>query len=254
MGLTLDHIHGTTFHKRHGAIANAFSYGVDYMLVDLDGPVARPFLMSQDKFNLISMYWRDHGGLRGAGQGLDWARQTLRDNGFAEYVNAKILLLAQPRVFGHVFNPVSFWLVFDENDKLRIAIAEVNNTFGDRHSYLCHHDDLRPILKGDQVTARKVFHVSPFQDVSGEYTFKFDVTPEKLGVWIDYRDGNRGVYATFVGKRQPVTNVSILRATIMRPFGSIRVLALIYYQALKLKLKGAIYRVRPLPPKSEVSR
>ena len=79
-----------------------------------------------------------------------------------------MLLLAQPRIFNHVFNPVSFWMIYDKSDNLRLVIAEVSNTFGDRHSYLCHHDDMSVIKKEQTLTARKVFHVSPFQEMSGE--------------------------------------------------------------------------------------
>ena len=66
------------------------------------------------------------------------------------------------------FNPVSFWLCRRDGDDTLIAvIAEVSNTFGDRHSYLVHHPDLRTIEASDRLTAQKIFHVSPFQPVEG---------------------------------------------------------------------------------------
>ncbi len=89
----------------------------------------------------------------------------------------RVLLVAQPRVLGFLFNPVSFWLIVDQTDDLRAVIAEVNNTYGQRHSYLCAHDDLRPIRFSDTLTTKKVFYVSPFQDVSGRYDFRFDYQP-----------------------------------------------------------------------------
>jgi DUF1365 family protein len=254
MGVTLDHIRGQTFHGRHGAIRNAFRYSVDYVLSDPSDAGHAPLLFSRNAANLVSLHDVDHGGPRGKGQGAKWVRQLLRDNGFADLLDGKILLLAQPRVLGYVFNPVSFWLVHDADGVLRLVVAEVNNTFGDRHSYLCHHDDLRPIRREDTLHARKIFHVSPFQPTTGDYTFRFDISDSRIGIWIDYRTEDGGVLATFTGRRAPLTNWSILKSCFARPFGSVRVVALIYWQALKLKLKGALYRSRPLPPTEDVSR
>lgn len=253
MGITLEHIQGRTFHGRHGQIENTFSYGVDYILSDLsdaDGPL----LFSRNRKNLVALHDVDHGGKRDAGTGIQWVHQILADHGFDEITNGKILLLAQPRVFNHVFNPVSFWLVYDCQHKLRLVIAEVNNTFGDRHSYLCHNDDLSEITRDQTLTATKSFHVSPFQQISGHYKFRFDISDQSIGIWIDFQDGNKGVLATFTGKRQALTNASILSAAARRPFGSVRVLALIFWQALKLKVKGAKYNQRSAPPAEEVSR
>lgn len=164
-----------------------------------------------------------------------------------------MLLLAQPRIFNHVFNPVSFWMIYDKSDNLRLVIAEVSNTFGDRHSYLCHHDDMSVIKKEQTLTARKVFHVSPFQEMSGEYKFRFDITDKFVGIWIDFRNKDKGVLATFSGFRQKLTNKSILKAVLLRPFGSIRVLALIHWQAIKLKFKGATFKKRPIPNSKDIS-
>jgi uncharacterized protein len=162
--------------------------------------------------------------------------------------------MAQPRVLGHVFNPVSFWLCEGADGSLRAVIAEVTNTFGDRHSYLCAHDDLRPITREDTLGARKLFHVSPFQQIAGGYEFRFDIRPDRVGIWIDYRAGNGGLIATLTGPRKPLTNAAILRACLRRPFGSRRVLGLIHWQALKLWWKGARYNPRPTPPVDEVTR
>jgi DUF1365 family protein len=190
-------------------------------------------------------------GRRDRGGGLPGCAVLARH---APEVTGRILLLAQPRILGHVFNPVSFWLCHDSEDRLRVVIAEVSNTYGDRHSYLCHRDDLAPLTREDTVAARKIFHVSPFQPVEGGYTFRFDIRPDKVGVWIDYTAGNGGLIATLTGARRPLTSAGILRACLRRPFGSRRVLALIHWQALKLWWKGAAFRARPVPPAEEVTR
>ncbi|HMO71979.1 MAG TPA: DUF1365 domain-containing protein, partial [Paracoccaceae bacterium] len=166
----------------------------------------------------------------------------------------RIRLLAQPRVLGHVFNPVAFWLCHDRDGTLRAVVAEVTNTFGDRHSYLCHRDDLAPLTREDTVEARKIFHVSPFQPKEGSYAFRFDIRPDRIGIWIDHTNAEGGVYTNLLGPRRPLTNRAILGACLRRPFGSRRVLALIHWQALKLALKGARYRNRPQPPAEEVTR
>ena len=250
---TLDHIQGSTFHGRRGEIKNAFSYPVDYVLMDADqaGPSLR--LFSKDRRNVMAVHSKDHGGQVGHGFGADWVRAVLLDRGLPQFFNARIELLAQPRIWGRGFNPVSFWLVYNDLDALRVVIAEVNNTFGERHSYICHKDDLSPITREDHLSARKIFYVSPFQAVEGEYGFRFDIGPERVGVWIDYRAGEDGVYATLTGKRQRLTDGLILGLLVRRPLGFMRVMALIYWQALRLKLKGAVYSVRGRPPLNEVS-
>ena len=96
--------------------------------------------------------------------------------------------------------------------------------------------------------------MSPFQPVEGGYTFRFDVTDERIGIWIDYAQAEGGLIATLTGPRKPLSNMSILRAVFCRPLGARRVLALIHWQALKLWAKGALYRSRPAPPSKEVSR
>jgi DUF1365 family protein len=247
----VDHIAGQTFHGRKGTVQNRFRYSIDYVLLTPE-TAKGPRLFSRNRANLMGIRDQDHGGAPGRGTGTAWVRQVLAVHGLS--VPARIDLLAQPRVLGHVFNPVSFWLCHDEHDVLRVVIAEVTNTFGDRHSYLVHHPDQGPITAEDHLTARKIFHVSPFQPVEGSYRFRFDIRPDRIGIWIDFSAGENGVIATLTGRRTPLTNRAILWACLRRPFGSRRVLALIFWQALKLRLKGVAYRPRPEPPAKEVSR
>ena len=247
----VDHIRGITFHGRKGAVENRFSYGVDYMLLNPETGIG-PALFSRNRGNLVSVYDVDHGGAPKAGQGVAWVRQVLAAHGLAGA--DRIELLAQPRVLGHVFNPVSFWLCHDAPGALRVVIAEVSNTFGQRHSYLCHRDDQGAITREDTLAAQKIFHVSPFQPVEGGYQFRFDIQPDRIGIWIDYTAGAGGLIATLTGRRVPLTNKAILWACLRRPLGSRRVLALIHWQALKLFFKGAGYRAPPVPPVDQVSR
>ncbi|MEL6520454.1 MAG: DUF1365 domain-containing protein [Pseudomonadota bacterium] len=245
----VEHISGQTYHGRRGAVENAFRYSVDYILLDPEAEVRGPRLFARNSTNLASLQDRDHGGAPGLGRGPVWAREVLADRGIDA---SRLLLLAQPRILGHVFNPVSFWLCYRENDLLAV-IAEVSNTYGDRHSYLCRRADGQPILPMDTLTAEKIFHVSPFQPVEGGYQFRFDINDDRIGIWIDYTAGNGGLIATLTGPRRPLTSRGILWACLRRPFGSRRVLALIHWQALKLWWKGAPFRTRPEPPAQEIS-
>ena len=210
-----------------------------------------PALFSRNAAGVFSVYDTDHGGPPNRGRGVAWVKDVLRSHGVE--LEGDILLLAQPRVLGHVFNPVSFWLCHNATGDICAVISEVTNTFGDRHSYLCHHDDLRPILPTDTLSAQKIFHVSPFQPIDGNYVFRFDIRPDKIGIWIDLQIPGGGVMANLIGPRRPLRTVDILRALLRRPFGSRRVLGLIHWQAFKLWRKGAKYRKRPSPPETEVS-
>ncbi len=244
-----EHIRGSTTHARRGAIKNAFCYGVDYVLIDPDSD-AGPALFSRNRLNLASVLDRHHGGMVGHGRGKPWAKEVFESAGL---VADRILLLTQPRFLTYVFNPVSFWLAF-RGDDLVSVIAEVNNTFGDRHSYLCHLDGFAPIGPRDQIDAQKVFHVSPFQRIAGDYRFNFDISQDRIAIRIAHFNGDEGLIATLCGSRAPLSNRRLLGALARRPFGPLRTIALIHWQALRLKLKGATYTRRPSPPEQEVSQ
>lgn len=254
--MTPELVRGSTFHKRLEGSGNAFRYAVDYVLLEPEADVSCPAFFSRNRFNLAAIHDRDHGGERQKGSGTHWVRKTLKDRGLGQLAKARVLLLAQPRMLGHWFNPVAFWLVVDDHDALRAVIAEVNNTYGDRHSYICHRDDLEPIGPLDELRADKIFHVSPFLPIAGTYTFRFDLRDDRIGICITLKhdnDGGGGLLATLTGKREALTSKSLLASLFKRPVGSLRVLALIHLQAIKLKLSGAQFRGRPTPPATEVS-
>ncbi len=253
MTAIVEHIDAVTWHGRKGAIDNAFRYSIDYVCLDPEADLKKPLFFGRNARGLMTLHDSDHGGAPQSGKGAAWVRDVLSAHDLPN-AGCRLELLAQPRVLGHVFNPVSFWLVWDANDALRVVIAEVTNTFGDRHSYLCHREDHGPIQPTDTLTAQKIFHVSPFQPIEGGYAFRFDLAEGKVLIRIDYTSGNGGLIATLAGRRKALGVGTILRAMVRRPLGSRRVLALIHWQAAKLWWKGARYRVRPEPPLDEVSR
>ncbi|MEL6171589.1 MAG: DUF1365 domain-containing protein [Pseudomonadota bacterium] len=247
-----EHIAGYTWHGRKGEIKNAFRYGVDFVMLDAEREMRSTPFFGRNRRGLFSLRDVDHGGAPGEGNGAAWVRGILAEYGLRQ--PHRIELLAQPRMMGYVFNPVSFWLCYDDAGDLRTVIAEVNNTYGDRHSYLCHRPNQGPITARDKMQAQKIFYVSPFQKVEGDYEFRFDIRPDRIAISIDYTRGKGGLVATLVGERKPLTAFSVVKAALRRPFGTRRVMALIHWQALKLWWKGAIFRTRPEPPVEEVSR
>ena len=240
----------TTWHGRTGAVRHAFLYRTDFVIIDPEAAAEAP-LFGRNRRAVASIHDRDHGGLPGKGEGAPWARRAFAAAGVPD--DCRLLLLTQPRWLGTVFNPVSFWFAM-KGDALLAVVAEVNNTYGDRHSYLCALPDLAPIGPGDVVTARKVFHVSPFQPVAGRYAFSFDIRDDAIAIRIAHANGGEGLVATLAGTRLPLTAGRVLRAASRFPFAGLRAVALIHWQALRLRLKGAPFRPRPRPPTEEITR
>ena len=251
MTFTPEHIAGETVHARRGAISHGFRYGVDFVLIDPEASPSGPRLFSRNRFNLASVHDRDHGGPLKNGRGAEWARDVLSAHGFTN-ADLHLRLLTQPRFLGSGFNPVSFWLI-EQGPQLVAVIAEVSTPFGDRHSYLCHLPDYGPITTESRISKPKSLHVSPFQEVKGSYEFKFDIRTDKIAIRILHRNGDDGVVATLTGPRARLTNTGMIKAALRGPLSTFRTLTLIHWQALRLKLKGAQYRTRPTPPKTEVT-
>jgi uncharacterized protein len=233
-------------HARKGGTVNAFSYGVEFALIPIRREVrAGGFwpLFSRNRFSMFAVLDRDHG--IGAGDAGAWARSIARAHGLDEAIAGELWLLTQPRLFGFVFNPVSFWFMTDAAGCLRAVVAEVNNTFGERHAYYCGRLDQAPIGADDALHAEKVIAVSPFQRQAGGYEFHFDWRVDFVAVRIEFRDEEGGgLLATLAGARRPMRVQGLLAALLRGPFGSLRVVALIGWQALRLRLKGERFRQR----------
>jgi len=244
-------LHTGITHARRGRLRHAFRTQADFVLLAPEY-ACPPRLMGRNRFNLISFHDTDHGGPRGCGTGSLWAWAQFEAVGFCPGPGCVLALLAQPRFLGHWFNPVSFWMVI-EGDALRAVIAEVNNTFGQRHSYLLVAPDHAPITERTQLQVRKVFHVSPFQDVAGVYQFRFALSPHHVAIYITHACGDEGVDTAMSGPLDRLSSRDILVHALGRPGGTLRVIAIIYWHALRLKLKGAAYRKSPPPPDVEIS-
>ncbi len=171
-----------------------------------------------------------------------------------------------PRVLGYAFKPVSFWFCHDSSHVLRAVVVEVHNTFGEQHSYLLHHKDGSPLLDGQMMVAQKVFHVSPFFPVRGEYRFRWhigatDLNPNRSVVRIDYMDAHHHpeqphditLSTSIAGRHVSVTVLSSLRVLIGYPFSALMVVLRIHFQALKLWCKGAHFYRLPSKPSTDVT-
>ena len=244
-----EHIQAVTTHARRGALKNAFRYNVDFILTPPE--MKGPLLLSRNRFNLWSLKDRHHGGARRQGLGPEWFRALLRDKGFP-VEDAKLLLLAQPGFLWFQYNPVSFWIALIDG-RPRAFVAEVDNTFGHRHCYFCARKDFREIAFSEPVHAEKIMHVSPFQQVAGEYTFNFGLTDDRVNILISFRNGSEGVIATLAGMRRPASNLSLLKAAVLRPASGLRTKILIHWQALRLWRKRAPFFRKPPPPERLVS-
>ncbi|MGD0142009.1 MAG: DUF1365 domain-containing protein [Rhizomicrobium sp.] len=241
------------FHARHRPRRNAFRYSAVYLaLATTDLRQSRPAgLFSIDRPNLFGLRTGDYGDRRSPPDA--WIRTVLAEWNLRE-ADGEIVLVTMPRVFGFVFNPVSFWLCLDKSGRLRGVLAEVNNTFGERHSYLCFHDDHRPIAPEDRLHARKVFHVSPFIDVKGEYRFRFSYASDRIAIAIDLFDDDGLLLSTTIGgPLRRLTAWRLLRALLINPLLPFKVVGLIHYQALKLWLKKIRHFRKPMPPAVAIS-
>ncbi len=208
---------GTVLHQRVRPTRHRLSYGVFSLYLDLDELerlASSLRLFSRDRFNLFSFYSGDHGG--GTAEPLRrWVEETLAQAGL-DLAGGAIRLLCYPRVFGYVFNPLSVFYCFDRADTLKALIYEVNNTFGERHTYLI------PVEHAEAGAVRqacdKQFYVSPFMPVAGRYDFKVEPPGETLGLVINYGDdAGLLLHASFRGRRMPLDDRGLLRAAIRYP-------------------------------------
>ena len=199
----------------------------------------------------------DHGDGRSPEQGgaLAWLEALLHSEGI-DGVDGEIWLHCYPRVLGYSFKPVSFWYCHRADGSLRAIVAEVNNTFGERHAYL-----LDAPQYGQELRARKVFHVSPFCEVAGGYRFRFMRTapgPQDAGrtvVRIDYDDASGPLIQTSVsGTLQPATARTLRQALWGYPAMTLAIIARIHWHALQLWLKRVRFHRKPEAPASIVTR
>lgn len=251
MGIAPSIMNATVMHARLIPARNAFKYAIYYIALPLSNLAACG--IAQERFGLMSFYNIDHGPCDGSPL-LPWAKDILGKYGIEE-ADGEIVLVCMPRILGYVFNPVSFWLCYDKNQNIRAVICEVHNTFGERHSYLCARDDRQPITDKDRLTAHKIFHVSPFLKREGHYEFVFDIKDQKFKAWIDYFDGagSKMLLTSLTGVFLPLSASTMRRAFWRHPLVTLKSIALIHWQAIKIISKGIRYVPKPAQKEEQVS-
>ena len=251
---------GQVRHKRLRPL-HAFEYGIYFIRLPLRTMQQQPFsshLLSRNRFNLLSFRDSDHGD--GQQPLLTWIDDLLKAEGVPD-ADGEIWLQTMPRVLGYVFNPVSFWFCHRADGALRAVLCDVRNTFGERHYYLLETGT--DIVYGSELSAKKIFHVSPFCPVEGGYRFRFmralrrqgDAAQECHLACIDYDDSSGPLLQTSLsGQARPISDWSVASAFFGYPFMSFGVIVRIHVQALRLWLKHLPFFPKPAPPENKVTR
>ena len=237
---------GAVTHQRFAPRRHHLRYAMFEMLFDLDETPTlsrRLRLFSHDAFNLVSFHDRDHGDGRASLR--SWVEETL-DRAGAPIDGGRILLLCMPRILGHVFNPLSIYFCHHRDGALAAMLYEVNNTFGERHSYLIPVTN--PAGQPIRQSCAKAFHVSPFLDMAMTYDFQITPPGETLATTVHGRDATGAllIAATFTGVHSEVTDATLAHAVLTHPLLTLKVVAAIHFEAAKLLLKGL--RLHPHPP------
>ena len=245
---------GHVVHSRLRPRRHRFCYRCFWMLFDLDElpKLDRELrLFSHDRSNLFSFCNADHGA-GGDAPIRTQATHHLLEAGI-DIGTGKVLLLAMPRILGYGFNPLSIYFCYRPDGSLAALICEVHNTFQERHSYLIATDD----CKGASEFAlrfEKHFHVSPF--LAMDLTYDFTVTEPAEAVRVAVRAFDReGVLlnASLAGARVPLTDLTLLKVFVTHPLLTLKVIAAIHWEALRLWWKGIRLVSRPPPPEQPVT-
>ena len=239
---------GHTTHKRSVPFTHRFRYGLAMIDVDIDrlGEAHKTTrLFSVDRPNLFSFRRKDHAERKDKDLRL-WAKRHFEGADIA-LNGGPVRLITFPRHLFYKFAPISLWLGYGPGGDLRGILYEVNNTFGETHTYVAK----TPGETGNKHIADKVFHVSPFFDVTGKYQFTLSATDERLKLIVETVDAKQQTHvATIMAKAYPATSTTFLSLAATKPLSSLGVTFAIHWQALKLWLKGARYHSRPALPKN----
>lgn len=251
---------GKIFHTRTGPKKNDFAYSIYLMYIDLDElpELAKKFrLFSLNRFNAFSFFDEDHFKFINQRNKVKQAiaqenvkyqiqryinkdtkgrvQALLKDAGM-NFELGKVCVLTNLRVFGYVFNPVSFYYCFDIQGVFRVLVSEVNNTFGDQKVFFVPIDD--PLQKIFTSVQRKNFYISPYTEFDNDLSWNFSLPKENVHVMIDsLKKGKVEVKAVFNGKRREFTDGLLLWLNFRYPLLTLMIIIRIHYQALKLFIK-----------------
>ena len=243
---------GKVTHVRLKPVRHQFVYRVFSIFVALDELAAlsrRLRLFSVNRFNLLSFLERDHGD--GAGHLEDWVRAHLKTAWYRG--DGRIFLQCYPRMFGYVFNPLSVFYCYSGEGRLEAVLHQVNNTFGDRHSYLL---PVPSVPGGGPIhqSCDKRLYVSPFNPLDHRYDFTVREPDDRYAIHIRESDADGDVLvASFSGRRGGLSDRGILAAVLGHPLMTLKVIAGIHWEALRLWRKGLKMQKRPDRPPPEIT-
>lgn len=245
---------GVVTHARLRPRPHRLRYRIFMLLLDLDELEAldtRLRRFAVGRFALTGFAPKDH--LDHTGRNLRGQAQSILEGAGLEG-GGPVRLLAMPRILGGTFNPLTVWFLHRRDGALSAVLYEVNNTFGESHSYLI---PAAPAEAGGEVLSQAIdkgFYVSPFMDMDLRYAFRIRPPGEWVSVSIDVSDAEGPVLAAaFSGERREMTDANLLYAWLGRPMTSLGVLAAIHWEALWMWLKGEPIRQRPPPPAAPVT-
>ncbi len=230
----------TVTHTRTERLGHSFRYGTFMWLVDVGHlpnlpRSLRPFARFRSK---------DHAGNPDRDL-CDNVRDWLSGNG-VDLGGGRVVLLTNAAVLGHVFNPISVYWCFGADDTLRCVVAEVHNTYGGRHRYLLRTD------ADGRAEVPKELYVSPFFPVDGRYTMHVPPPGNRLALsvqlWRPDHDGREHLAfaASLSGRRRSATGAELVKLLIRYPLPTLRVMALIRYQGIRLWLRRLPVQKRPV--------
>ena len=242
---------GTVIHKRFKPKTHFFKYSVFSLFIDLselDQLDKTINIFSYNKFNVVSFYEKDHGNRDGSSL-IEWVKKNLDENKINSK-NIKIKLLCYPRIFGYVFNPLSVFYIYDNNEKLICILYEVKNTFGEQHTYIFKVENNNLL----QHNCEKKFHVSPFIEMDCNYFFRILKPTEKISVIIDqYQSNEKILYASQDGIRRDFTSSELIRSYLKHPLMTFKIIIAIHFEAFKLWSKGIRYIKKKLKIKNNIT-
>ena len=232
---------GLVTHHRFKPVKHSLKYKTFSLLLDLDELERldeKISIFSINKFNVFSFYYKDH-GLRDGSSIKDWIVENLKKFKINSEIT-KIKLLCYPRIFGYVFNPLSIFYCYQENN-LKAIFYEVKNTFNEQHTYIFK------VIDGEKIEqkCKKKFYVSPFMDMETYYNFKLINPKEKLSVFIKQTDEKETILtATQTGDKKEFSFKQLMLNFFKYPLMTIKIITSIHYEAFLLWKKGAVYRKR----------
>ena len=228
-------------HARLKPMGHRFSYRVMSLLIDLDRLAdadRQSPLFGVNRAALYSFHEADHGERDGSSLRA-YAQRCAAERGI-DLTGGRVLLLCYPRLLGYTFNPLSVYFCYRASGELALLIYEVRNTFGDIHPYVL------PVTSGEISDAGvrqqqdKLFYVSPFIEMAMRYHFRVLPPGERVQLRILETDREGPLLAaTFNGRRRALNTKELLRAFFALPLVTMKIMAAIHWEALRLWLKGA---------------